>query len=124
MSILESRPPDGRTCAAVHFGTLKAVEKAIGTSDSSAPLTSSARGVCGVRIRIELADKSSPATAVIRVISGVFVGQYSGDEIIPVTESVDRTFDIPALLSAPIVYEVEVKAETKTVALLRHSISP
>jgi hypothetical protein len=124
ISILEQRPPDGRTCAAVHFGTVKAVQKAIGTSDSPTPLTSSARGVCGVRVRIEVSDGSSSATAVIRIISGVFVGQSPGDETIPVTESVDRTFDIPALLSTPIVYEVEVKAETKTVALLRHSISP
>jgi hypothetical protein len=124
ISISERRPPDGRTCAAVHVGTVKAVEKAIGTNDSSSPLTSSARGVCGVQVRIELADKSSPATAVIRIISGMFVGQSSGDETMPVAESVDRTLDIPALLKAPIVYEVEVKAETKTVALLRHSISP
>jgi hypothetical protein len=124
VSILERRPPDNRTCAAVHFGTVKAVETAIGTSDSSSPLTSSARGVCGVQVRIELADKSSPATAVIRIISGAFVGQPPGDETIPVTESIDRIYDIPAILKAPIVYEIEVKDETKTVALLRHSISP
>jgi hypothetical protein len=124
VSILERRPPDGRTCAAVHFGAVKAVQKAIGTSDSPTPLTSSARGVCGIRVRIEVSDGSSSATAVIRIISGVFVGQPPGDETIPVTESVDRTLDIPALLKAPIVYEVEVKAKTETVALLRHSISP
>jgi hypothetical protein len=122
--ILERRPSEGRTCAAVHFGAAKAVEKTIGTSDNFTSVSSFARNVCGVRVRVELTDGSSTAMGIVRIISGAFVGRSSSDETISIIGSIDRTFDIPALLNAPLVYEVEVKGDTGTVALLTHRISP
>jgi hypothetical protein len=110
----ERRPPEGRTCAAVHFGNVEAVTSQVTDSSGARFTVSLHKGLCGLEFAVVAGKRPLYAAASLQVESGrhfqavplpsQLIGKlrFSGRQV--------WAIDLPWRLREPFSYSLEVVA--------------
>jgi hypothetical protein len=114
VSLDERRPPEGRTCAAVHFGNVEAVRSQVADSSGDRFSPSLHEGLCGLHFAVVAAQRPLYAAASLQVTAGrhfqavPLPSQLIGKE--PFAGGQSWAIDLPWRLREPFSYSIEIVA--------------
>ncbi len=112
VAVLERRAPEGKTCAAVHFGTATAVTVEVPRLSTGEFESSRHEGLCGLEFALEPGAGQLYAAAFVEVLSGRFIeagpkpGVLAGGA--PLSGRVSWSVDIPRRLGQALTYRIVV----------------
>jgi len=110
LSIFERRPPVGRTCAEVHFDSIRAVQVPVAAEEG--PTTRTLDGLCGIGISVDNGKQPLFVTVAVDVVSGKLLsGSDRPDRLAGAAPFSGRqawNLDLPRRLDKP--FEIRVIA--------------
>ncbi len=116
----ERRPPDGRTCAAVHFRNVEAVTVPVPRGSATGFSPSAHEGLCGLEFTVVVRGRPLYAAALLRVTSGRYLEAGPRPDFLAGAKPFDGrqawAIDLPWRLRAPFAYRLDVVAASYPVS--------
>jgi hypothetical protein len=109
ISIFERRPPSGKSCIDVHFGSATPREVQVNTADAEKFSSSQLNDICGLRVQIGGAAPSGKGEAVLRVLSGRYIQQEATEQRTFFDGQAEWVLDLPGRMEVDLQFSVSVK---------------